>query len=183
MRREQVLKICLNHQLTDEIHYVKKEDKVWQFAASDYSEGAIENLQFCLRFKTADIADGFKEAIDDALAGNEASVLAPTTVDEHNEEDKKLTEKLKLPANFFDYKTSENCKGCRGCKSDEFVFPVREASQEVESVDPEPLPSDLSKIKIQKKVVDKKSVSFNLNYENKENEKVKELFEGKLIIF
>ena len=181
MRREQVLKICLNHQLTEDINYVKKEDKVWQFAASDFSEGSIENLQFCLRFKTADIADSFKEAVDDALAGNEAGA-APTTVDEHND-DKKLAEKLKLPANFFNYKTIDACKGCRGCKSDEFIFPERKASHEAEPVDAQPLPNDISKIKIQRKVVDKKSVSFNLNYENKENEKVKELFGGLLIIF
>lgn len=29
-----------------------------------------------------------------------------------------------LPENFYDFKSSDDCKGCRGCKSDDFVFPA-----------------------------------------------------------
>lgn len=73
MRREQVLKICLNHVLTKDIDYVAKDDKTWLFAVADFSEGIIEMNQFCLRFKTADIAKDFKAAIDKALKRTEKS--------------------------------------------------------------------------------------------------------------
>uniref|UniRef100_A0A182IYJ0 Uncharacterized protein n=1 Tax=Anopheles atroparvus TaxID=41427 RepID=A0A182IYJ0_ANOAO len=69
MRREQVLKICLNHALTEDVCYSKKDDKSWQFVANDFSEGAFEVMNFCLRFKSADIAQEFRDAIGDALSG------------------------------------------------------------------------------------------------------------------
>nr|XP_040226853.2 E3 SUMO-protein ligase RanBP2 [Anopheles coluzzii] len=69
MRREQVLKICLNHALTEDICYTKKDDKSWQFVANDFSEGNFEIMNFCLRFKSSDIAQEFRDAITDALSG------------------------------------------------------------------------------------------------------------------
>ncbi|GJQ79003.1 hypothetical protein Trydic_g164 [Trypoxylus dichotomus] len=71
MRREQVLKICLNHTLTKDIIYTPKDDKTWLFSAPDFSEGEIQHKQFCIRFKSADIARDFKKSIDSAL--NETS--------------------------------------------------------------------------------------------------------------
>lgn len=71
MRREQILKICLNHALTDEIEYKPKDDKSWHFVANDFSEGEVELMQFCLRFKTSEIAKAFKQAATDAVAGKE----------------------------------------------------------------------------------------------------------------
>lgn len=67
MRREQVLKICLNHTLTKDIIYNSKDDKTWLFTAPDFSEGEIQHKQFCIRFKNAEIAQNFKKAIDSAL--------------------------------------------------------------------------------------------------------------------
>lgn len=67
MRREQVLKICLNHVLTSDIEYLPKDDKTWLFTAPDFSEGEINHQQFCLRFKTPEVAAEFKKAIDNAL--------------------------------------------------------------------------------------------------------------------
>lgn len=67
MRRDQVLKICLNHVLTSEIEYLSKDDRTWLFSAPDYSEGELNYWQFCLRFKTAEIAQEFKKSVDDAL--------------------------------------------------------------------------------------------------------------------
>uniref|UniRef100_A0A2M4B7Y0 Putative ran-binding protein ranbp1 n=1 Tax=Anopheles marajoara TaxID=58244 RepID=A0A2M4B7Y0_9DIPT len=75
MRREQVLKICLNHALTEEVCYSKKDDKSWQFVANDFSEGTFELMNFCLRFKSADVAQEFRDAITDALSGK----LTPQT--------------------------------------------------------------------------------------------------------
>lgn len=67
MRREQVLKICLNHVLTPDIQYLPKDEKTWLFHAADFSEGEISRDQFCVRFKTAEIAQEFKKAVADAL--------------------------------------------------------------------------------------------------------------------
>jgi len=74
MRRDQVLKICLNHLLTKEIEYKKKDDKSWSFIANDFSEGVYEVITFCLRFKTSDIAIDFKAAIEDALENQGSSM-------------------------------------------------------------------------------------------------------------
>lgn len=71
MRREQVLKLCLNHFLTADIDYRKKDDKSFHFIVNDYSEEKLEALNLCLRFKTAEIAIEFKKAIDSALKCDE----------------------------------------------------------------------------------------------------------------
>lgn len=63
MRREQILKICLNHTLSESIEYKPKDDKSWHFVANDYSEGEVELRQFCLRFKTSNIASDFCEIL------------------------------------------------------------------------------------------------------------------------
>lgn len=74
MRREQVMKICLNHVLNKDIEYRPKDEKTWLFHAADYSEGELSRDQFCLRFKTAEVAVEFKKAVDDAVG---RSVSAP----------------------------------------------------------------------------------------------------------
>ncbi|XP_039296203.1 E3 SUMO-protein ligase RanBP2 isoform X2 [Nilaparvata lugens] len=68
MRREMILKVCLNHFLTDELNFQPKDDKTWLWCAIDYSEGEVAQEKFALRFKTADIAGEFKDALDRALA-------------------------------------------------------------------------------------------------------------------
>lgn len=67
MRREQVFKICLNHWLTKDVEYLSKDEKTWLFHAADFSEGELSRDQFCLRFKSSEVAVEFKKAIDDAL--------------------------------------------------------------------------------------------------------------------
>uniref|UniRef100_A0A182T3J1 RanBD1 domain-containing protein n=1 Tax=Anopheles maculatus TaxID=74869 RepID=A0A182T3J1_9DIPT len=89
MRREQVLKICLNHALTEDICYTKKDDKSWQFVANDFSEGNFEIMNFCLRFKSSDIAQDFREAITDALSGKLNTSVA--AVDEAGDDTKITT--------------------------------------------------------------------------------------------
>lgn len=83
MRREQVHKICLNHVLTRDIVYNKKDDKTWLFAAADFSEGEIDHCSFCLRFKTAEVAEEFMKAINDALkrTGSDGKITIITTID------------------------------------------------------------------------------------------------------
>ncbi|XP_026324308.1 E3 SUMO-protein ligase RanBP2-like isoform X2 [Hyposmocoma kahamanoa] len=132
MRREQVLKICLNHALTPEILYSPKDDKTWLFAANDFSEGELSLQQFCLRFKTKEIALEFKEAIDNARDGKLAVKNESHSTKVNDSEDvvfvseilatddeKQKAKELMLPENFFTYKTKEPCQGCRGCMIDD----------------------------------------------------------------
>lgn len=128
MRREQIHKICLNHSLTPEIEYKPKDSKSWQFIANDFSEGTYELDNFCLRFKTEEIAQDFKNAIDAALAGKPLQNINGNTEDQADtasnvtaEEGKNIAN-LQLPTNFYDYKSKTDCSGCRGCSSDDFVF-------------------------------------------------------------
>jgi hypothetical protein len=113
------------------------------FVAMDYSEGAVETTQFCIRFKNTEIAKEFKEAIDSALEGAQDGKTAES---EPANEDKELIERLKLPANFFEYRTAKECSGCRGCKPDEFKFPLY--TKNFMQLDKKPLPLDHPKLKI-----------------------------------
>jgi len=69
MRRDQVLKICLNHYLTPQLasQFKEKDTKSWTWAAQDFSEGELESMTFALRFKSPEISSDFKQAIDDAV--------------------------------------------------------------------------------------------------------------------
>ncbi|MCP3661321.1 MAG: hypothetical protein GY696_02320 [Gammaproteobacteria bacterium] len=51
MRREQVLKICLNHYITPQImsNFKEKDPKSWRWAAPDFSEGELEDMMFAIR--------------------------------------------------------------------------------------------------------------------------------------
>ncbi|XP_077972662.1 E3 SUMO-protein ligase RanBP2-like isoform X1 [Styela clava] len=66
MRREQVLKVCLNHYVQPEIKLSFKEQtsaKTLLWTATDFSDSekpAGETLQFALRFKNPDTASAFK---------------------------------------------------------------------------------------------------------------------------
>lgn len=149
MRREKILKICLNHALTHDIEYKTKDPKSWFFVVNDFSEGQLELDQFSLRFKNEEVAKEFKQAIDDALSGTTSKQnggphpgeiqSAPATQSKQSSDDKKLVADLKLPQNFFEYKNKAECTGCRGCTSEEFVFPEVKAIN-LGVVDDNPLP-------------------------------------------
>ena len=66
MRREQVLKICLNHYITSDLDMTSKDSRTWMWGAQDFSEGVVVPEKFACRFKSAEIAHDFKEAVDDA---------------------------------------------------------------------------------------------------------------------
>ena len=82
MRREQVLKICLNHYITRNLvaQFKEKDTKSWTWAAQDFSEGELESMTFALRFKTPEISTEFKKALDDAAKDATAS---PAKTDNH----------------------------------------------------------------------------------------------------
>lgn len=129
MRREQIQKICLNHVLVSDIEYKIKDSKSWSFVVSDFSEGVLETDNFCIRFKTDEIALDFKKAIDGALDGSLEPIQqngdvadANSEAESPNAEERQTLTDLKLPKDFFNYKKQEQCTGCRGCKSDDFAF-------------------------------------------------------------
>jgi len=66
MRRDQVLKLCLNHFLKPELTFREKDEKTWLWIAPDYSEGHLQEEKFAVRFKTKEISKEFKQAIDKA---------------------------------------------------------------------------------------------------------------------
>ncbi|XP_011183994.2 E3 SUMO-protein ligase RanBP2 [Zeugodacus cucurbitae] len=149
MRREQVLKICLNHVLNDEVEYKHKDDKSWLFVVNDFSEGTVELEKFSLRFKNKEIAQDFMVVVKSAIAGtavaiesagsistnttlnmteiadNEKGVATPPT--SLSEADKLTAEKLQLPYEFF--AAQPPCTGCRGCDPDSFVFPKEKPAE------------------------------------------------------
>ena len=77
MRREQVLKICLNHYVSQQLvsQFKMQDGKSWTWAAQDFSEGELESITFCLRFKTPEISAEFKKALDEAA---ENATSSPT---------------------------------------------------------------------------------------------------------
>lgn len=80
MRREKILKICLNHALTPELHFRPKDDKSWLWVAQDYAEGEPKLDTFVIRFKDAEIASGFMKAVDESRTGtpSEKAAVEPT---------------------------------------------------------------------------------------------------------
>lgn len=67
MRREQVHKLCLNHNLDKDLEVRRKDDKTFYWVALDYSEaGPGKTETFALRFKTPEIATEFFAALNDA---------------------------------------------------------------------------------------------------------------------
>ena len=69
MRREQVLKLCLNHYLSDDMEIKpmsNSDNKAWIWYANDFSEGESKHEQFAARFKNAEISSQFKQAFEDA---------------------------------------------------------------------------------------------------------------------
>jgi len=145
MRRDHVLKLCLNHLLSAELEFTPKDEKTWLWATADYSDGEIEYMQFACRFKTAEIAMDFKKMIDEARKDiiissdsekidNQVTTMQATKISLPTEEieivyeikvtpeEKAAALKLQLPENFYAYKQKEDCKGCRGCKEPDIVL-------------------------------------------------------------
>ncbi|XP_037076261.1 LOW QUALITY PROTEIN: E3 SUMO-protein ligase RanBP2-like [Pollicipes pollicipes] len=73
MRREQVLKICLNHRLTAELEFSMKDDKSVVWACTDYAEAEPRDEVLTARFKTPQVAADFVAAVQKAQARLNAS--------------------------------------------------------------------------------------------------------------
>nr|XP_012149245.1 PREDICTED: E3 SUMO-protein ligase RanBP2-like isoform X1 [Megachile rotundata] len=136
MRREQILKLCLNHFVLSDLEMKPKDEKTWMWNAADYSEGEIEHMLFACRFKTPDIAKNFKNVVDNSRKENKVPTTKKDTETEVGTsakgspvqeievlyevkvtpEEKKEALRLQLPENFYAYKQKPDCPGCRGCE-------------------------------------------------------------------
>lgn len=132
MRREQVLKICLNHVLNSNVAYKPKDDKSWLFVVHDFSEGESVLERLALRFKSQEIAESFLTAVNNAINGTAEpikyeenqpmkSTPSKTTVEPVVLNDiQMLANKLQLSYEFLTSETK--CSGCRGCEPDNFDY-------------------------------------------------------------
>lgn len=113
MRRDQVFKVCLNHYLTKEINFKRREDqRSIEWSAIDFAEGEPEPTLFALRVKTKEICDALLDTI--AIAQSEASALPGTplpstvkTLQISSSSDTKSKEQ-KTPASSFSFKLEDN---------------------------------------------------------------------------
>jgi Ran-binding protein 1 len=72
MRREQVLKLCANHQITSQMelkpHQGSENAYVW--SAMDFADGEPKHETLCIRFKSSDTAKKFVKQFNEAKQGN-----------------------------------------------------------------------------------------------------------------
>ncbi|XP_018495508.2 uncharacterized protein LOC100901212 [Galendromus occidentalis] len=66
MRREQVHKVCLNHYLTKQINFSKRDDRTLEWQALDFAEGEPEPTLFAIRVRNRETASAMLDAILDA---------------------------------------------------------------------------------------------------------------------
>ncbi|CAG9857682.1 unnamed protein product [Phyllotreta striolata] len=129
MRREQVLKVCLNHALDRNVEYVPKDERSFVFGVADFSEGEMAKERLCLRFKNAEVAGEFKRAVDEAVGNCTASADASFRSTDDDDvivvsetqvtpEEEKFAKSLGLPAKFLAYKQLPDC-ACAQCKKDD----------------------------------------------------------------
>lgn len=87
MRREQIHKICANHIITPEMEIkpMKNETKAYFWVANDFADENVVLEKFCIRFKTADIAQQFYETFEkarqEAVTNNASKVENSVKID------------------------------------------------------------------------------------------------------
>ncbi|GAB6028232.1 hypothetical protein CHUAL_002421 [Chamberlinius hualienensis] len=68
MRREQILKVCANHCITEnmKLQPMSSSEVAWIWVAKDFSEGELVEETLAAKFKTVDVAKSFREAFEKA---------------------------------------------------------------------------------------------------------------------
>lgn len=77
MRREQVLKICANHNLRSDMELTQMNNRAWMWVALDFADEEVRLEKLCVRFKTSDEAANFKDAFDKAKVIVAATETSP----------------------------------------------------------------------------------------------------------
>lgn len=132
MRREQVHKVCCNHQLLKNTSFTKMSTcpKAISWCAQDFSEEVLKTELFAMRFKTEEQSDAFLKAVTSAQKSlNENNVIGDKKKEkspkkaasgERNQHAKLKTEPEKPPEvkssgwgdKFKPKSGSWNCKNC-----------------------------------------------------------------------
>lgn len=132
MRREQVLKVIVNHLISPDLTFKpfsgseKSSANCYQWSALNASDGPPEPEVLAVRFKTPELAQQFLAAVDSCKSSSSPAKDGKKDSDSTDVEvifEKKpasdLVEKaesLQLPSTFFSYLDKEDCPGCRGCE-------------------------------------------------------------------
>ncbi|KAK6053460.1 RanBP1 domain protein, partial [Cooperia oncophora] len=95
MRREQVLKVCANHQLLPgmTIQVMQRQEKAMTWYCEDFSEGQTVHEKLSARFASVEVANKFKEVFENAVknAGPAVSPAKPSGTEK--KEDKSSAKK------------------------------------------------------------------------------------------
>lgn len=69
MRRDQVLKICANHQLTPDMQLrpMAKSTQAFTWFCQDFSDGELKSETLAAKFKTAELAEKFKKVFEQCV--------------------------------------------------------------------------------------------------------------------
>ena len=113
MRRDQVLKLCANHQITTDTSLQPNagSDRSWVWSThADFSEGECKAERLAVRFKNEDIARKFKEKFEECqeMLKNQASLKPPLQKETVN------TEGVKEDL-FAKFKAEEGSWECDTC--------------------------------------------------------------------
>lgn len=100
MRRDQIHKICLNHNLCPNLNLsemANSQGKAWVWQADDFADEEIKHEKFAIRFKTAEIANSFKTAFDKAKDSFDELVECQVILSPHRRESVGKTAKVTSP--------------------------------------------------------------------------------------
>ena len=114
MRREQVLKLCANHQITADMKLMPNEgsDRSWVWSTSaDFSEDECKAERLAVRFKNEDIAQLFKMKFEECQQNLKDHVSMNPPVQEETKEDK-VEQEEDLFAKFKAPEGSWDCEMC-----------------------------------------------------------------------
>ncbi|XP_061165274.1 E3 SUMO-protein ligase RanBP2-like isoform X2 [Saccostrea echinata] len=124
MRREQVLKLCANHQITKDLKLTTmgNSDKTWCWVANDYSEEELKVQSLAVRFKTTEQAERFKEVFEkcqseadnDSSTTEEEEETSPTEVSKEDNSETKMPEgkQMSLKEMFRPKEGTWTCETC-----------------------------------------------------------------------
>ena len=88
MRREHVLKVCANHQITSQMSLVrhKSSANAYMWSAMDFADGEAKHETLCVRFKTDEAAQRFAEEFDNARTNNELPLIEHISLDDEGKD-------------------------------------------------------------------------------------------------
>lgn len=110
MRREQIMKICCNHAVTNDLAFQKMPnmDKAVTWCAKDFSEGELVAETFCLRFKTVQACDDFM----DVLKSVQSKMKDDSKAAKEEQNEAKLSNKVGFGDKFKPKEGSWYCETC-----------------------------------------------------------------------